>query len=145
MGNFHKMGCKGKELEAQRQQNREFAKTKQFDSVLAANRAQAQALRIGFKQAAKAKKMPFCKNFNAKAVPCQGECIAYPCNNWEEIVETELSFLKKGDVLSMVQLLLLHQLLVFGIEFLHHRVALRECVGSAKLCGVLNRKVCGVS
>ena len=90
MGNFHKMGCKGKELEAQRQQSREFAKTKQFDSLLAANRAQAQVLRIGFKQAAMAKKMPFCKNFNAKAVPCQGECIAYPCNNWEEIMETEL-------------------------------------------------------
>ena len=90
MGNLHKMGCKGKELEAQRQQSREFAKTKQFDSVLAANRAQAQVLRIGFKQAAMAKKMPFCKNFNAKAVPCQGECIAYPCNNWEEIMETEL-------------------------------------------------------
>ena len=26
-------------------------------------------------------------------MPCQGECIAYPCNNWEEIVETELDVL----------------------------------------------------
>ena len=90
MGNMHKMGCKGKELEAQRQQAREFAKCKNFDKVLGANRAQAQALRIGFKQAAMAKKMNFCKNFNAKAVPCQGECMAYPCCEWPEIMETEL-------------------------------------------------------
>ena len=37
--------------------------------------------------------MPFCKNFNAKAVPCQGEkgeCMAYPCNDWEQIMQTEL-------------------------------------------------------
>ena len=47
------MGCKGKEIEAQRQQGREFAKCKDFDKLLGANRAQAQALRIGFKQAAK--------------------------------------------------------------------------------------------
>ena len=37
-----------------------------------------------------AKKMNFCKNFNAKAVPCQGECMAYPCCEWPEIMETEL-------------------------------------------------------
>ena len=90
MGNMHKMGCKGKELKAQRQQAREFAKCKNFDKVLGANRAQAQALRIGFKQAAMAKKMLFCKMFNAKAVPCQGECMAYPCCEWPEIMETEL-------------------------------------------------------
>ena len=90
MGNMHKMGCKGKELEAQRQRGREFAKTKNFDKVLGANRAQAQALRVGFKQAAMAKQMIFCKNFNAKAVPCQGECMAYPCCEWPEIMETEL-------------------------------------------------------
>lgn len=90
MGNMHKMGCKGKELEAQRQQGREFAKCKDFDKLLGANRAQAQALRIGFKQAAKAKSMNFCKNFNSKAVPCQDECMAYPCCEWPEIMETEL-------------------------------------------------------
>ena len=90
MGNMHKMGCKGKELKAQRQKAREFAKCKNFDKVLGANRAQAQALRIGFKQAAMAKKMLFCKMFNAKAVPCQGECMAYPCCEWPEIMETEL-------------------------------------------------------
>ena len=90
MGNMHKMGCKGKELEVQRQQGREFAKCKDFDKLLGANRAQAQALRIGFKQAAKAKSMNFCKNFNSKAVPCQGECMAYPCCEWPEIMETEL-------------------------------------------------------
>ena len=37
-----------------------------------------------------AKKMTFCKNFNAKAVPCQGDCVAYPCNDWEHIMLTEL-------------------------------------------------------
>ena len=34
---MHKMGCKGKELEAQRQQSREFAKCKDFDKLLGAN------------------------------------------------------------------------------------------------------------
>ena len=73
MGNNHKMGCKGAEFTAQKQQKRAHAQTKDFEKLLGANRAQAQGLRIGFKQAAMAKKMPFCKNFNAKAVPCQGE------------------------------------------------------------------------
>ena len=34
--------------------------------------------------------MNFCKNFNSKAVPCQDECMAYPCCEWPEIMETEL-------------------------------------------------------
>jgi len=97
---MHKMGCKGKELEAQRQQSREFAKCKDFDKLLGASRAQAQALRIGKglwrdrlqagRQGHEELKMNFCKNFNAKAVPCQGECMAYPCCEWPEIMDTEL-------------------------------------------------------
>ena len=38
--------------------------------------------------------MNFCKNFTtptAKAVPCQGECMAYPCCEWPEIMEMELN------------------------------------------------------
>ena len=90
MGNNHKMGCKGVEFAAQKQQKRDHAQSKDFEKLLGANRAQAQGLRIGFKQAAMAKKMTFCKNFNAKAVPCQGDCVAYPCNDWEHIMLTEL-------------------------------------------------------
>ena len=37
-----------------------------------------------------AKKMKFCQNFNAKAVPCQGDCVAYSCNDWEHIMLTDL-------------------------------------------------------
>ena len=36
------------------------------------------------------RKMTFYKNFNAKAVLCQGDCTAYPCCEWPEIKETEL-------------------------------------------------------
>ena len=41
------MGCKGKELEAQRQQSREFAKCKKFDQQIAVNRAQCQVKSSG--------------------------------------------------------------------------------------------------
>jgi hypothetical protein len=47
----------------------------------------------GTEQLSWGQEMPFCKNFNAKAVPCQGEkgeCMAYPCNDWEQIMQTEL-------------------------------------------------------
>ena len=90
MGNNHKMGCKGVEFAAQKQQKRDHAQSKDFEKLLGANCAQAQGLRIGFKQAAMAKKMKFCQNFNAKAVPCQGDCLAYPCNDWEHIMLTDL-------------------------------------------------------
>ena len=64
----------------QRQGKRDFAKARdfEFDKVLSIDREQAQAMRIGYTQAVKAKKLRFCSDFNRKGVPCAGiECVAY--------------------------------------------------------------------
>ena len=88
--NHHKIGCKGKELMEQKQQKRDYAKAKDFDALLKINQAQAQAMRRGFKEAAKAKKLNYCTDFNRKGVPCAGiECKRYPCSEWDELMEGE--------------------------------------------------------
>ena len=79
-----------KELMEQKQQKRDYAKAKDFDALLKINRAQAQTMRRGFKDAAKAKKLNYCADFNRKGVPCAGiECKRYPCSEWDELMEGE--------------------------------------------------------